>query len=167
MRLLIFGLTLFTVAITAVADETPVRFPASVVDVDGNRIDVTALATDANLVVVTLKAVWCPVCQQQLVRLVSRLPELTECGVTFLVLAPGTPEELRAIRARTGFDYPFIADPALEIADALDLRLAEGQILPCIFEVTKDRAVGWRQLGRNGAYFGDGALRDAFDCVST
>lgn len=140
------------------------RVPAFVTDIDGQIVDVEALATDHNLVVVTLKAAWCQVCQQQLVRIRQRLPGLEACGVTFLVLAPGTPEELRAIRKRTGFEFPFIADEGLALARSLGLAMNDSEILPCMLQILPDRSIGWRQLGRNGAYFGDAELTKYFDC---
>ena len=72
-------------------------FPKTIVAVDGEKLDIAALVKRRTVVVVTLKATWCPVCQRQLVRLKDRLPELKPCGVSFLVLAPGPASELRAI----------------------------------------------------------------------
>ncbi len=142
-----------------------VRFPAVVTDIDQNVIDIEALTRERNLVVVTLKATWCLVCQRQLVRLRSRLQELDACAVTFVVLAPGPAEELAAIRRRTGFDFPFVADEGLEIARSLDLVLTDEGIVPCMLQILPGGRIGWRQLGRNGAYFGDDELREYFDCT--
>jgi peroxiredoxin len=141
------------------------RFPASLTDIDGNLLDMESLARDKNLVVVTLKATWCPVCQRQLVRLRERLPDLEACGVTFVILAPGPAAELAAIRERTGFDFPFVADEGLKIAGPLGLTLSAEEMLPCMLQILPDGRIGWRQLGRNGAYFGDAALEEYFDCT--
>jgi peroxiredoxin len=141
------------------------RFPASLTDIDGRSLDMEALARDRNLVVVTLKATWCPVCQTQLVRLRERLPDLLRCEVTFVVLAPGPAVELAAIRERTGFDFPFVADEGLAIARSLGLALGAEEILPCMLQILPDGRIGWRQLGRNGAYFGDAELEEFFDCT--
>ncbi|NNE44217.1 MAG: redoxin domain-containing protein [Gemmatimonadetes bacterium] len=145
--------------------EEPRRLPATMISISGETLSLPDLATDGNLVLVTLKAPWCPVCQEQLVRLRARLPELEACGVTFIVLAPGPAEALREIRERTGFPFPFVADEGLRIAEPLGLRMAPDQILPCMFQVLPDRTVGWRQMGRNGAYFGDRELGEFFDCT--
>jgi peroxiredoxin len=153
-------------ASSAAEDRSPeARFPASMTDIDGNRIDIESLARAKNLVVVTLKATWCPVCQHQLVRLRERLPDLQRCGVTFVVLAPGPASELAAIRERTGFLFPFVADEGLEIARSLGLTLSAEEILPCMLQILSDGRIGWRQLGRNGAYFGDAELEEFFDCT--
>ncbi len=141
-----------------------ILFPDFVTDIDGRMIDVGALAGNHNLVVVTLKAPWCSVCQRQLVRIRERLPELESCGVTFLVLAPGTPEELNSIRERTGFRFPFVADNELAIARSLGIALTKSEILPCMLQILPDRRIGWRQLGRSGIYFGDQELTSYFDC---
>ena len=112
----------------------------------------------------TLKAPWCQVCQQQLVRIRERLLELEACGVTFVVLSPGSAPELAAIRKRTGFEFPFVADRGLEIAKSLGLAMAKDQILPCMLQILPNRKIGWRQLGRSGIYFGDQELTEYFDC---
>jgi peroxiredoxin len=140
-------------------------FPSTVVDIDGYVIDIERLADEQNLVVVTLKATWCLVCQRQLVRLRERLPDLERCGVTFVVLAPGPAEELASIRKRTGFEFPFVADEGLAVARSLGLTLSEEEILPCMLQILPGGRIGWRQLGRNGAYFGDAQLEEYFDCT--
>ena len=140
------------------------RFPAKLVDIGGNELDVTQLATDHNLVVVTLKATWCPVCQHQLERIRDLLPKLEPCNVTFIVLSPGPAEDLAKIQERIGFRFPFVADADLAVARPLGLDRPGGQIFPCMFQLLKDRRIGWKQLGRNGAYFGDGELERYFDC---
>ncbi|HMB68312.1 MAG TPA: hypothetical protein VKU85_03340, partial [bacterium] len=80
------------------------------------------------------------------------------------VLAPGNVEAVAAARRASGFPYPFVADPDLRIAGSLGLARPGGEIFPCLLQVLPDRSVGWRQLGRNGAYFGDGELKAFFDC---
>ena len=140
------------------------QFPARLVDIDGKSIDVAQLAREHNLVVVTLKATWCPVCRRQLERIRDLLPKLERCDVTFIVLSPGPSEELAAIRKSVGFDFPFVADTNLEVARSLGLDRPGNQIFPCMFQVLENRQVGWKQLGRNGAYFGDGELETYFDC---
>lgn len=141
-------------------------FPPSLTDIDGQVLDIERLAREHNLVVVTLKAPWCPVCHRQLLRIKSLLPELEACRVSFIVLCPGSPEEVAKVREQTGFDYPFVADENLSVARSLGLARAQGQIFPCMLQVLPDLRIGWTQLGRNGAYFGDGALRDTFDCTA-
>lgn len=161
--LLVLGAVLLSAG-TPQEDQAVVRFPAAVVDIDGNSIRIDDLARSHNLVVVTLKAPWCPVCQQQLRRLVALLPKLRQCDVTFVVLSPGPAEELAAIRSRTGFEFPFVADTGLAIARSLGLAMNEDEIYPCMLQILPDRSIGWRQMGRNGAYFGDGELKRYFDC---
>ena len=70
--------TALTLAAVLSSAQEPRLFPAELVDIDGQRIDITELAANDHLVVVTLKATWCPVCQQQLLRLKELLPEHPE-----------------------------------------------------------------------------------------
>lgn len=140
-------------------------FPAKVlIDTDGKVVDIERLANAHNLVVVTLKATWCSVCQRQLLRLKKILPKLKLCRVSFIVLAPGPAKELAKIKERTGFDFPFVEDQGLKIARSLGIARSGDQILPCMFHVLPDLKIGWWQLGRNGAYFGDRELEDYFKC---
>jgi peroxiredoxin len=145
-------------------DESPAAFPDTLTDVHGERIDVGDLVTRHRLVVVTLKATWCRVCQRQLVRLQEHLSRLQSCNATFIVLAPGPRDELRAIAESTGFPYPFVEDDGLRLARSLDLVLAPGEIVPAMFTVDERLAVDWIQRGRGGGYFGDTALLEHLEC---
>jgi peroxiredoxin len=138
--------------------------PARLVSVQGETVDVESLASNARLFFVTLKATWCRVCQVQLRRLFAILPRLRSCEATFVVLAPGPRLDLIRIAEETSFPYPFVEDVGLAIARAVGLRLAAGEIEPAIFEVSSDREIVWMQRGRNGSYFGDGALLERLDC---
>ena len=71
------------------------RFPIRVTTIDGEVIDVAALARRTTLVIVTLKAPGCPVCQRQLERIKQQRDYLADCGVSFLVLAPGPADQAR------------------------------------------------------------------------
>jgi peroxiredoxin len=145
------------------AEESP-QFPAKLVDIEGHEIDVTKLAAQNNLVVVTLKATWCPVCRRQLERIRDMLPKLEPCKVTFIVLSPGPADDLAKIKQKVGFPFPFVVDDKLAVARSLGLDRPGNQIFPCMFQVLKSRRIGWKQLGRNGAYSGDGELERYFDC---
>lgn len=140
-------------------------FPKTLTDVDGNPIDVAKLAADGKLVVVTFKATWCPVCQEQLVRLRKLLPRLRSCGASFIVLAPGPAEDLRRIAHDSRFPYPFVEDRNLAIARAADLVLAPDQITPAIFILDEEREIAWLQRGRSGVYYGDGELLERLGCA--
>lgn len=140
------------------------RFPARVKSVEGKIIDVGKLAKEQRVVVITLKATWCPVCQEQLYRIKKRLP-LSYCGVTFLVLSPGPKEDLKIIQKRTGFPYPFIEDRDLAIARSLGLQMNKTEIRPAMIILRKDRTVGWIQEGRGQRYFGDPELLKELRCA--
>jgi len=146
-------------------EQRPV-LPAQLVDLEGQTIDLQKLAHKKRLFFVTLKATWCPVCSNQLIRLAKLKTRLNTCGATFVVLAPGPHKELKAIKKRTGFPYPFVEDKGLKLARQLDLELGPGQIQPAIFEVSKERKIVWLQRGRSGAYYGDQELFEFLDCAN-
>ena len=143
-----------------------VKFPAEVTAADGQKIDVAALAKAQRVVVVTLKATWCQVCQQQLVRIKRQLDQIEHCSVSFLVLSPGSAADLTTIRQRTDFPYPFVPDPGLKIGNKMGLVLnaEEEELIPAIFILNPDRTIGWIQLGRNSVRYGDSELLVEMDC---
>lgn len=142
------------------------QFPAAVTAADGQKIDVAKLAKSQRVVVVTLKATWCQVCQQQLVRIKRQLDQIEQCSVSFLVLSPGSAAELNTIQQRTDFPYPFVPDPGLKIGDEIGLVLnaEEEELMPAIFILNPDRTIGWIQLGRNSVRYGDSELLTEMDC---
>jgi len=142
------------------------RFPTLVVAASGEKIDVAQLAKDQRVVVVTLKATWCRVCQELLLRIKKQLDQLEFCSVSFLVLSPGSAAELNAIQKRTAFPYPFIPDKDLEIGAAMRLVLdkEEQTLIPALFILNPNRTVGWIQLGRNALRYGDAQLLEAIEC---
>lgn len=156
--------TLVLPAAARAADDSRPAFPATLTDVDGGTVDVAALAATGRLIVVTLKAAWCPVCREQLVRLREILPRLRSCGARFLVLGPGPADELRAIARDTAFPGPFVEDQGLVLARAFGLVLAPDQIAPAILGVGTDRRIAWAQRGRSAAAYGDEELLERLEC---
>jgi peroxiredoxin len=138
--------------------------PKQLIDIDGRKIDLEKLAGKKKLFFVTLKATWCPVCFNQLLRLKKLLPKLRVCDASFIVLSPGPLKELKSIQAKSKFPYPFIEDKNLKLARKLNLILAPNQIQPVIFAVNKNREIVWMQYGRNGRYYGDKELQEYLDC---
>lgn len=149
---------------TAAPPLSEVKFPAQVHSIDGSTIDVARLVREKRVVVITLKATWCRVCQEQLYRLKGQ-SALKHCEVTFLVLSPGPREALKAIQKRTGFSYPFVEDRDLAIAGSLGLRSGEAEILPSIFILNEDRSLAWIQRGRGPNSFSDSELLEQLGCA--
>lgn len=165
MRLLCLAVLLLTLGATLGASApAPVVIPATLEDVHGEVVDVGALASRSRLVVITLKAAWCPVCREQLVRLRREVPRLESCGATFVVLAPGPRDALRGVADATGFPYPFVADEGLALARAADLVLAADQMVPAVFGLNERREIVWMERGRSGAMFSDEALFEHLAC---
>ncbi len=146
------------------AEAPPPSFPAQLLDIDGRAVDVSALASAHRLIVVTLKAPWCPVCARQLARLEGLSAALENCGATFLVLSPGPAERIRAVREATGFSARYVEDRDLTIARSLGLELAPDQIVPSLLAVDSERTIVWQQRGRSGGSYGDGRLQRYLGC---
>ena len=138
--------------------------PDIIMDIDGNTINLKELTAKQTVVVITMKAPDCPVCQNQILRIMENFDKLSACNVTFLVLAPGPIEKLQTAKELTKFPFPFIIDQNLKIARSLDLLLNETQILPSILILNEKLEVEWAQIGRNALYFGDPELMKHLKC---
>lgn len=168
MRLVaLLAVLLLSAETSAGPERDELRLPSRVEAINGESIDLAALARRKSLVVVTLKTPHCPVCARQLERLRRRLPELAKCGVTFIVIGPGPAEALAELQTASGFDYPFVEDADLSIARSLGLQLSADEIAPAILMARDDLSIGWIQRGRSARYFGDEALREAVECWMT
>ena len=161
-------LLLSTVVVSAEKIENfpQTQFPEKIADINGRLIDVGKLAMEKTVTVVTLKATWCPVCQEQLVRLKNNLNLIDTERVTYLVLSPGPKNELLEIKKSTGFPYPFIEDKKLRITKSLGLDMSEREIIPSIFILNKQRNIRWMQRGRSGWYYGDEELLNEIGIVN-
>lgn len=156
------GALVFSVAAGALGDASTV--PATLTDVAGAVVDVRGLAARSRLVFVTVKAAWCPVCRMQLLRLARASARFRACGVTFVVLAPGTRDVVAALAADAGFSYPFVADEAGAIAGVAGLAGDGNQLVPGFFVVDAAGAVAWTQRGRSDGAFGDAELASYLGC---
>lgn len=166
LRILPLVVTIFAAAGGEESQRLPdAGFPEKVTAIDGQTLDVKQLAAKKTLVVVTLKATWCEVCQEQLLRIKKRLSESQTCGLSYLVLAPGPRKDLLEIQEKIGFPYPFIEDQNLRIAKSLGLQMSEEEIFPAILVLRKDLKVGWMQTGRSEGYFGDPELLKEVRCA--
>ena len=161
-------LLLSTVVVSAEKIENfpQTQFPEKIADINGRLIDVGKLAMEKTVTVVTLKATWCPICQEQLIRLKNNLQLIDTSRVTFLVLSPGPTNELLEIKKSTGFPYPFIEDKNLRITKSLGLDMSEREITPSIFILNKQRNIRWMQKGRSGWYYGDEELLNEIGIVN-
>ena len=139
-------------------------FPEIITDIDGNAINLKEFTTRKTVAIITMKAPDCPVCQNQLLRIMQNFDKLSACNVTFLVFAPGPVEKLQKAKELTKFPFPFIVDQDLKIARSLDLIINETQILPSILILNDKLEVEWAQRGRNALYFGDPELMKNLRC---
>ena len=143
-----------------------IYFPATVTSSAGNEIDVAALAKTHIMIVITIKATWCPVCQQQLLRIKEQLGDFEKCNASFLVLSPGSNEAVHEVKFNTDFPFPFIPDQNFSIAKKLGLILSPEEIMPAIVILNEDLSVKWIRKGRNILNFGDAELKDHLGCAN-
>ena len=144
--------------------EQEIYFPATVTSSKGNDIDVAALAKAHIMIIITIKAAWCPVCQKQLLRIKDQLGDFEKCNASFLVLSPGSNEAVQEVKFNTDFPFPFIPDQNFSIAKKLDLILSPEEIMPAIVILNEDLSIKWMKEGRNVLNFGDADLKEYLGC---
>jgi len=127
--------------------EQEIYFPATVTSSKGNDIDVAALAKAHIMIIITIKATWCPVCQKQLLRIKEQLGDFEKCNASFLVLSPGSNEAVQEVKFNTDFPFPFIPDQNFSIAKKLDLILSPEEIMPAIVILNEDLSVNGFEKG--------------------
>ena len=113
--------TLLVLVISSGLANDNVLFPGTVFDTDGEIISIDKLSRDRTVCVITVKATWCPVCREQLIRIRDRLAEYKRCNLTFLVLVPGEPETIKHLKEMTRLPFPFIQDKELRISERYSL----------------------------------------------
>ena len=141
-----------------------VTFPQSVTSVSGDEIDIEKITKSKTVVIVTLKSPNCSVCRNQLERIKRNLGAFETCNMSFLVVCPGSVNEVKTVKKESGFPFPFIADTDLEIGNQMGLILRDNELYPSIFVLNKDRTIRWTQKGRNYLYYGDKELKEALNC---
>ena len=149
---------------TILLSEEPLTFPQSVTSVSGDEIDIEKITKSKTVVVVTLKSPNCSVCRNQLERIKRNLGAFETCNMSFLVVCPGSVNEVKTVKKESGFPFPFIADTDLEIGDQIGLVLRDNELYPSIFVLKPNRTIRWMQKGRNYLYYGDEELREALNC---
>ena len=113
-----------------------------------------------------MKSPTCPVCKNQLERIKRNLGAFEMCNMSFLVVCPGSIDEVKSVKRESDFPFPFIADTDLEIGNQMGLILRDNELYPSIFVLNKDRTIRWTQKGRNYLYYGDEELKEALNCHS-
>ena len=144
--------------------DEPIQFPRTVTSVSGEEIDIDKLSASKTVVVVTMKSPTCPVCKNQLERIKRNLGAFETCNMSFLVVCPGSVNEVKTVKKESGFPFPFIADTDLEIGDQIGLVLRDNELYPSIFVLKPNRTIRWMKKGRNYLYYGDEELREALNC---
>ena len=160
-KLIFFGVLIQSIFLFG---EEVVTFPQTVTSVSGEEIDIEKITKSKTVVIVTLKSPNCSVCRNQLERIKRNLGAFETCNMSFLVVCPGSVNEVKTVKKESGFPFPFIADTDLEIGDQIGLILRDNELYPSIFVLKPNRTIRWMQKGRNYLYYGDEELREALNC---
>ena len=164
-KLLMLILLSVLIGCELIGEKSP-KFPRIVRTVDGKRINIRQLTREKTVVIISMKAPDCPVCQSQLIRINEHMEEFSKCNISFLVLTPGPVESIYDAGVITEFPYPFIEDKNLVVSKSLGIKMNDEEIFPTIFVISDDLSVKWIKLGRNAFQFGDKELLEKLDCTN-
>eukprot|EP00746_Dinoflagellata_sp_MGD_P057139 gnl/MRDRNA2_/MRDRNA2_24621_c0_seq1.p1 gnl/MRDRNA2_/MRDRNA2_24621_c0~~gnl/MRDRNA2_/MRDRNA2_24621_c0_seq1.p1 ORF type:complete len:293 (+),score=34.70 gnl/MRDRNA2_/MRDRNA2_24621_c0_seq1:190-1068(+) len=139
----------------------------SLTDIDGRPLDLKELTKGHVTIVCTMKCPDCPICPEQVRRLLREplRSYFAESGVYFIIICPGTNEELQTIRTglrefvqELQYMVSFVCDEDHSIGAAIHANILLFRrlvLMPCFFEVTRSLEVGWKQVGRGPDLFGE------------
>ncbi|KAI8981065.1 hypothetical protein BDB01DRAFT_795194 [Pilobolus umbonatus] len=156
---------------------TPRSFPVmELVDVKGNKVDVSYLASHYHLILITLTNVDCPGCPQ-LLKILNmyglnndiQYPDtllgqqhtlsvakqkffrlLLKQDAYFIVICPGSNARVTMLQENVPFnDYPFIGgDQAIAIAKALKIYISQDELMPALWDISSTLSVDSIYIGR-------------------
>ncbi|KAL1523413.1 hypothetical protein AB1Y20_018353 [Prymnesium parvum] len=102
-----------------------------VLDEDGAPHELPSLWRERRILLVFLRHLGCRFCRQQVALLRSVQPELRRHGVEVVLVSIGTPPQLRAFKAESGFEGLAFVDPSPEtplVYASFQLRRGEGLV---------------------------------------
>ncbi|MCH8011863.1 MAG: redoxin family protein [Candidatus Marinimicrobia bacterium] len=146
------------------SEEGEFTFPEKVTTVEGDVVDLMKLAEKQTVVVIIMKAAWCPVCREQLLRIKKNLSDFKKCNITFLVICPGSLEAVAGVKKQTQFPYPFVNDTDFSFADHLKLRMSQTEMIPAVIVLETDLSIKWMEKGRGPGNFSDEIIFEKLDC---
>lgn len=94
---------------------------AALQDLDGNTVDLAALAAGRPTLVVFYRGSWCPYCNKHLAALQEIEPDLLALGYQIIALSPDDLPGLRKSIGQNHLNYRLFSDRAMHAADAFGL----------------------------------------------
>jgi peroxiredoxin len=95
---------------------------ATLLDVDGQPIELDSVLGDFPAVLVFYRGAWCPYCNIALKTYQAELlPQLAERGVALVAISPQTPDGSKAIVENGSLDFPVLSDPSNLLVRALGI----------------------------------------------
>lgn len=87
--------------------------------------------------------------RRQLVRLEEIRPRVEALGAALVAVAAVPPEEVAAMKAELGLDFPVLADPSHAAAESYGVydRLGDGLAAPAAFVIDREGRIRWRYVG--------------------
>lgn len=97
---------------------------ASVVDLEGNVVELRALVATTPTVLVFYRGGWCPYCNKQLAQLKEVEPILKELGIALVAMSPDSLEDLKKTVQKHELTYKLVSDTNLQVAKLFGLAYA-------------------------------------------
>lgn len=138
--------------------------PKWVIGPKGKRVNVDVWSQKSKVVVVILKAPWCPICNLQLMKLAKIQKRLRMCGMKFLMLSPGPKRSFVQMMKKSRLKGLYVYDKLGKVARALGVWHPSGTYYPGVVVLDKKRKVIWEDLGRWRGRYNDQALLKYWKC---
>lgn len=95
---------------------------ATLLDVDGEPIDLDSVLGDTPAVIVFYRGAWCPYCNITLKTYqADLLPQLSSRGVSLVAISPQTPDGSKAIVENGSLLFPVLSDPSNVLVRSLGI----------------------------------------------
>lgn len=95
---------------------------ASVIDVNGDRVDLAALYEDGPVVITFYRGGWCPFCSGALTQWQERLEDVQRAGGKFIALTPEKPSEVDKTIDKGQLAFTVLSDSRHEAAKAFKVH---------------------------------------------
>lgn len=93
----------------------------SLLDVNGKNVDLQALASRKQSILVFYRGGWCPYCNLHLAELQTIEPDILAAGYQIIAISPDSPESLSASVEKNKLNYILLSDNDAELIKAFGL----------------------------------------------
>lgn len=115
---------------------------------DGKSVDLATLWSSQPVVVIFYRGHWCPHCQYQFGELQKSKQEFVDRGVNVIGISSDEPQDLDALRTKTGLTFELYSDPGLVVIQKWGVEDFGNSIAkPATFLVHPGGSISFQRVG--------------------